>query len=48
MIEGLERALEIIKEEKKVAIKLNPQMAMGMSQVYMLIAKEIDKLKENK
>lgn len=48
MIMGLKRALEIVQKEKKVAIKLNPQMAMGMGQVEMLIKKEIDKLKESK
>lgn len=48
MIEGLERALEIIQEEKEYAIKTNLLMAMGMSQVQELIQKEITKLKESK
>lgn len=44
MIEGLKRAVEIIKEEKKEAIQINPQMAFGMTQVLMMIEEEIDKL----
>lgn len=45
MIMGLKRALMIIEEEKKFAVQVNPQMAMGMSQIESLIKKEINKLK---
>lgn len=48
MIHGLERAVEIIKMEKEVAIQLNPIMAIGMEQVIMLIEDEIDQLKNTK
>ncbi len=43
MIEGLMKAIEIIEEEKKIAMSLNPQMALGMSQVLRLIADELKK-----
>lgn len=43
MIEGLEKAKEIIKKEMEFAKTVNSQMAMGMSQVLMLIEKEIKK-----
>lgn len=46
MIEGLNKALNIIRKEKKIAIKLNPQMAMGMGQVEKLIIDEINKIEK--
>lgn len=48
MIEGLEKAIEIIQKEKEFAVQVNPQMAMGMSQIENLIKKEINKSKESK
>ena len=41
MAKGLNRAKEIIENEMIFAKIVNPQMAMGMSQVLMLINKEI-------
>lgn len=38
---GLIKAKEIINKEMEFAKKINPQMALGMSQVLMLIEKEI-------
>lgn len=43
MIKGLKKAIEIIEEEKKFAIKVNPQMALGMSQVLRIITEELKK-----
>ena len=45
MLEGLERALEITTAEREVAKELIPLMAMGMSQIIMLLEFEIDKVK---
>ena len=47
MIEGLKKAKEIIEEEMKFARQVNSQMAIGMSQVLMLIEKET-KIEEEK
>lgn len=44
MLEGLKKAVEIIENEKRYAREVNPLMALGMSQVQMLIEKEIKKL----
>lgn len=41
MKKGLSRAIEIIEEEKKFAIEINPQVAMGMAQILMLLDKEL-------
>ena len=41
MVEGLKRAKEIIEGELKYAKAVNTVMAMGISQVLMLIEKEI-------
>ena len=46
-LKGLERALEITKKEKEYAIKVNPQMAIGMSQIEILLKKEIKRVKFN-
>lgn len=46
MIEGLKRAIEIIKEEKEYAIQINPQMAFGMTQVLRMIEEEIEKYED--
>jgi hypothetical protein len=46
--EGLKKALEIIKKEKEFAITVNPQMAMGMSQIEMLINKELEQAKKRR
>lgn len=43
MLEGLKRAIEIIKEEKKEAIQINPQMAFGMSHILRIIEEEMEK-----
>lgn len=42
MIDGLKRAVEIIKKEKKYAIEINPQMAFGMAQVLRMVEEEIE------
>lgn len=39
--DGLLLAKEIVEKEMKFAIEVNPQMAMGMSQILMLVDKEI-------
>lgn len=41
MTKGLKLAIEIIEKEMEYAKQVNPQMAMGMSQIKMLIEKEI-------
>lgn len=41
--DGLERAIEIIEKELEFAKLVNPQMAIGMSQIKMLIHQEINK-----
>lgn len=46
MIEGLKRAIEIIKEEKEYAKQINPQMAFGMTQVLRMIEEEIEKYED--
>ena len=38
---GLKKSIAIIETEIELAKKLNPQMAMGMSQIKMLIEKEL-------
>lgn len=40
---GLEMAVGIIEKEMEFAVTVNSQMALGMSQVLMLIEKEIGK-----
>lgn len=42
MIEGLKRAVEIIKKEKEYAIQVNPQMAFGMAHILKVIEEEIE------
>lgn len=44
MIEGLKRAIEIIKEEKKEVIEINPQMAFGMAHVLRVIEEELESI----
>lgn len=44
VIDGLKVALEIVQVEKREAIQINPQMAMGMAQIEMLLKKKIEKL----
>lgn len=39
---GLKRATEIVEKEMKFAATVNPQMALGMSQVLMLFKKELE------
>jgi len=41
MLKGLKKAKEIIENEIIFAKTVNPQMAMGMSQVLMLIERKI-------
>lgn len=43
MVEGLNKAIEVIEKEMLLARKLNMVMALGMSQVLMLIKKEKEK-----
>ena len=38
---GLKKAIKIIEEEMEYAKQVNPQMAIGMSQIKMLIEKEL-------
>lgn len=45
---GLKKAKEIVEKEMEFAKKVNPQMAMGMSQVLKLIEKEIKNESEDK
>lgn len=40
-VSGLEKALEIIRKEKEYAVQVNPHMALGMSQIEMLIQNEL-------
>ena len=42
MIEGLKRAVEIIKKEKEYAIQFSPQMALGMARILSTIEEEIE------
>lgn len=41
MEKGLKKAIEIIDKEIEFAKKVNPQMALGMSQIKMLLKKEL-------
>ncbi len=47
MKKGLNRALEIIKEEFEFAKTVNPQMAFGMLRAIELLEKETKKVKIN-
>lgn len=42
MIDGLIKAKEIVEKEIEYAKKVNPLMATGMSQILMLLKKEIE------
>ncbi len=47
MKKGLERALELAREELEFAKAVNPQMAFGMLRIIELLEKETKKVKIN-